>query len=83
MEGEKSVQDSRIGAGALCALWNVRHPGAWSEKLNLEHGRTATAKNQGARQEPSHPGTYLGFTEQDVREFRQMQSKLLLGRVIS
>ena len=27
-----------------------------------------------------YPCTYLGFTEQDVREFRQMQSKLLLGR---
>ena len=27
-----------------------------------------------------YPCTYLGFNEQDVREFRQMQSKLLLGR---
>ena len=66
---------SNLG-GALCALWDVRHPGAKLEKLPLDHEKQATAKHKGeARQEPRHPPARCPETRQEKKGNQQHDPK--------
>ena len=85
MRGEKSVHDSRIGAEPFvhCETWDILVKITKDKIQNLDHGREATAKNEGgARQEPRHPPARCPETRQRKKPAKQQHDPIFNSKTI-